>query len=238
VGAEQELADVDGREAAGDALEHDVETVALGQHRVDEGGADVEPAAARLEHPLDELVDLGGVETQVGQLVATAARDEDPAGVVDPDLLDLGVVEERLQRTEARDPGHQLADHGTVVGDRRDGTGEAEVVVVAYDVLGDPAHHERLALRVDTRTADPLAQLAVGSVRDGRSLDAINGHGGAPASPRTCTVTLPSTKRPETGSRQRLWTTLSGRPGPLRRPSLWPVAPAPRGPARHSRPRL
>ena len=35
-GAEHELADVDRGEAAADALEHDVQAVALGQHRVDE----------------------------------------------------------------------------------------------------------------------------------------------------------------------------------------------------------
>ena len=35
-GADHELADVDRREAAADPLEHDVQPVALGQHRVDE----------------------------------------------------------------------------------------------------------------------------------------------------------------------------------------------------------
>ena len=41
------------------------------------------------------------------------------------------------------------------------------------------------------------------------SRDAINGHRAAPASPRTCTVTLPSASRAETGARQRLWRTSS-----------------------------
>jgi hypothetical protein len=101
VGAQEELADVDRGETTGDAFEHDVEAVALGQHRVDERRGDVEAATAGLQHPLDQLVDLRGVEPQVGQLVAPAAGDEDPAGVVDPDLLDLRVVEEGLQRAEA-----------------------------------------------------------------------------------------------------------------------------------------
>ena len=102
-----------------------------------------------------------GVEPEVGQLVAPAAGDEDPARVVDPDLLDRRVVEEGLQRPEAGDAGDQLADHRAVVGDRRDRAGEAEVVVVADDVLGDAAYDERLALRVDALAADALAHLPV-----------------------------------------------------------------------------
>ena len=82
---------------------------------------------------------LRGGEHQVGQLVAAVAGDEDPAGVVDPDLLDGRVVEEGLQRPEAGHPRHQLTDHGVDVGHRGDGAGEAALVVVAHDALGDPA---------------------------------------------------------------------------------------------------
>ena len=111
--------------------------------------------------------------------MAAAPGDEDPARVVDPHLLDLGVVEERLQRPEAGDPGDQLADHRAVVGDRRDGAGEAAVVVVADDVLGDAAYDERLALRVDALAAhalahlvvEPLDQLVVGARRRRRPID-------------------------------------------------------------------
>ena len=59
-GAYDELADVDRGEAARDALEHDVQPVTLGQHRVDERLGQVDPAAAGLQHPLDELLDLRG----------------------------------------------------------------------------------------------------------------------------------------------------------------------------------
>src|SRR5688500_12176469 len=88
----------DGREAAADAFKYDVEAVTLGQHRVHERPRDVDPAAARLQHPLDELLHLPGAEHQVGQLVPAVAGDEDAARVVDPDLLDRRVVEERLER--------------------------------------------------------------------------------------------------------------------------------------------
>jgi hypothetical protein len=45
------------------------------EHPVDERRADVEPVAARLEHPLDQLIYLRGVQAEVGQLVTAAARD-------------------------------------------------------------------------------------------------------------------------------------------------------------------
>ena len=115
-GAQHELADVDRGEAAADALEHHVQPMALRQHRVDEGLADVDPPAARLEHPLDQLLHLRRAQHQVGQLVPPVAGHEDPARVVDPDLLDARVVEERLQRPEAGDPGDQLAHDGVDVG--------------------------------------------------------------------------------------------------------------------------
>jgi hypothetical protein len=66
-------------------------------------------------------------------------RDEHPRRVVDPDLLDRGVVEERLERTEPGDPGDQLPDDRRRVRNRGDGTGEAALVVVADDTLGDAA---------------------------------------------------------------------------------------------------
>ena len=102
---QHELADVDRREAAADPLEDDVQPVALGQHRVDER------RARSSRRPLDLSIrstsswTCAASRREVGQLVPTVAGDEDPAGVVDPDLLDLRVVEEGLQRPEARTPG-------------------------------------------------------------------------------------------------------------------------------------
>lgn len=196
MGAEEELADVDRGEAAGDALQHDVQAVALGQHRVDERRADVEAAAARLEHPLDQLGHLRGVEAEVGQLVTPPAGDEDALGRVDPDLLDLRVVEERLQRPEAGDAGQELAHHGVAVGHGRDGAGQAELVVVADDVLGDAAYGEGLALRVDPVAPHPLADLVVEAAHEvvvarpvrGRTVGkAVDGHDRCTHFPRSCT---------------------------------------------------
>jgi len=85
--------------------------------------------------------------------MAAVARDEDPAWVVDPDLLDLGVVEVALQRPEARHPGDELVDERLQVLHRSDGTGEAAPVVHLRDPLPEPTHRVGLVLGVDPGVA-------------------------------------------------------------------------------------
>ena len=139
-----------------------MQPVPLGQHRVDERLADRSiRRPLDFEHPLDQLVHLGAGQHQVGQLVPAVPGDEHPGRVVDPDLLDRRVVEERLQRPEAGDPRDQLADHGVGVGHRRDHAGQAALVVVADHGLGDPAYDGRVALRVDALAAHHLAHVRV-----------------------------------------------------------------------------
>ena len=101
-----------------------------------------------------------------GELVATVARDEDPRRLVDPDLLDLRVVEQRLERAEAGDVGDQERDQRVPVGHRGDRSGQAAVVVVAHDLLGHLTHHRGLTLRVDAAPLDLGAQDAVEVVDD------------------------------------------------------------------------
>ena len=209
MGAEEELADVDRRESAGDALEHHVQPMALGQHRVDERAS-----LMSMRRPLDlsirstSSLTMRRVEAQVGQLVATAAGDEDPARVIDPDLLDLGVVEEGLERPEAGDPGDELADHRAVVGDRSHRTGQAQLVVAADDVLGDAAYDEGLALRVDAFAADLLAHLGVEAehqvvvgVRPRQRLKSVHRHGRAPRSRERAPSRYPALSACKTGVR-------------------------------------
>lgn len=93
--------------------------------------------------------------------MAAVAGDEDPAGVVDPDLLDGRVVEERLEWAEARHAGDQLADHRLDVGDRRHLAGEAAVVMGTDDALGDAAYDGGVALRVDGLLPHQLAHVLV-----------------------------------------------------------------------------
>ena len=103
---QHEPADVDGPVAAGDVGDDDVQPGAVGQGGVDERLGQVEPAAAGHEHPLDEIADLLVAEDGGGQFADAAAGDEDPAGFVDPQLFDGGVVEVGLQGPElGRRPG-------------------------------------------------------------------------------------------------------------------------------------
>ena len=99
---QHEPSDVDGPMAAGDVGDDDVQPRAVGQGGVDEGLGEVEAAAAGHQHPLDEIADLLVAEDGRGQFADAAAGDEDPAGLVDPQLFDRGVVEVRLQRSELR----------------------------------------------------------------------------------------------------------------------------------------
>ena len=98
---------------------------------------------------LDRLTQVLGPEHDVRRLVHPAPGDEDPTRLVDPELLDRRVVEERLERPEPGDPGDELTDERLDVRDGRDDTGEAALVVVADDGLGDPTDHGDVALRVD-----------------------------------------------------------------------------------------
>ena len=138
-----------------------MQPVSLGQHRVHERLADVDAPAAGLQHPLHELLHLRGGEHEGGQLVAAVAGHEDPARVVDPDLLDRGVVEERLERPEPRHPGDQLTDHRVDVGHRRDRAGEAAVVVLADHRLRDPPDQAGLALGIHGLAAHHLPHVLV-----------------------------------------------------------------------------
>ena len=82
---DHELADVDRAEPAGDALEHDVQPVAAGKQGVDERLADVDAPTTRLEHPLDQLVDLPTRQDDRSELVPAVTGDEDPGRIVDPE---------------------------------------------------------------------------------------------------------------------------------------------------------
>lgn len=131
-----------------------MQAVAARQHGVDEWGADIEAPTAGLQHPLDEVGHLGRGEDRGGELVAAAARDEDPAWVVHPDLLDGRIVEVGLQLAEARHPRDQLVDDGLGLGQRERGSRQAPGVVGGDQLLGQRSHPRRLRLRVDPVRTD------------------------------------------------------------------------------------
>ena len=120
-------------------------------------------------------------EHQVGQLVAAVAGDEDPARVVDPDLLDASG--RRGTAAAARSPETRATSSPTTAstsGDRGDHAGQAALVVVAHHALGDPAYEPGVALRVHALTADQLAHVLVEELDDVVVLLGLPDHHGDP----------------------------------------------------------
>ncbi len=116
----------------------------VGQGGVDERLAEVDAAAGGVQHPLDEIAHLCRGERERHALAAPLARDEDPVGRVDPQLLDGRVVEVGLQRPVAGDGGEHLAHARRLVVDEGEPAREGEVVVALH--LGP--HHLRRAVGV------------------------------------------------------------------------------------------
>src|SRR5215468_5498674 len=122
-----------------------------------------------------------------GQLAAPVPGHEHLAGLVDPDLLDLWIVEPPLQRPEASDGVQHGASDLTLVTDGWKRRGQRPVPVVSDDVVDDHSHPVRIAHRVDPATANQLANLRLDDLHGVRH----------DASPRlsVCTRTLHS-RRP------------------------------------------
>ncbi len=97
------------------------------------------------------------VRIERGQFRAAAAGDEDPAGLVDPDLLDRRVVQERLQRPEPGDRVDGGAGGGVRIVHRREGGGADAVLVLGDHLADDLGHRARIAGRVDAAPAHQLA---------------------------------------------------------------------------------
>jgi hypothetical protein len=104
-----------------------------------------------------------------GQLGPPGLGHEDLARLVDPDLLDVRVVEERLERAHADHPvGHRLG-HLPGVGDRRHAGHQPPVGVVGDDLVDELAHGDRVAAarvkprrRTSSRTSSSTIWSAVG----------------------------------------------------------------------------
>jgi len=166
-GADDELADVDGDVPAGDVRDHRVQPGAVRQGGVDERGADVEPAAAAAQHSLHQVADVGGSEDRGGQLAAAPPGDEDAARLVDPDLLDLGVVQPALQRAEAGDRVEHGPPDPSRVGDRWQRRGQHPLRVVRDDLVDQRPGLVRRADRVQPAPPHQLAYLVLDRFHSG-----------------------------------------------------------------------
>jgi hypothetical protein len=145
-----------------------VQPRSVGHHRVDERRTHVDPPSGRAEHPLDKVGELPVPEDRRRQLAAAPPGDEHPARLVDPDLLDLRVVEVALQRTEAGHPVQHVTDDGLRVGDRRQRRVDRPLGVVGDHVANQHPDGARIGERVEPATPDELADLAVHDVESGR----------------------------------------------------------------------
>ncbi len=159
--ADDVLADVHGPVAARHVRDGHVQPLAPGQRGVHERARQVEAPAGRAEHLLDEVAHLGGGEHGGRELGPPAARDEHLRRGVDPDLLDLGVVEVGLERAETRHGVDERAAGGDGVGERRDDAQGAARLVVGDGVAHELVDGGAVAQRVHPAPAHELAHLVL-----------------------------------------------------------------------------
>jgi hypothetical protein len=160
-GACNVLADVDGPVAMRDVGDDDVQTFPAGQARVDERAGQVEATARRLEHLLHQVADLARGQDGRGELRLAPTGDEDLRWRVDPDLLDLGVVEVLLQRSETGDGVNDRLQRPERVGERRDRPDDAPPVVVGERIGDEILDAPAVADGIDAAAADELADLGL-----------------------------------------------------------------------------
>ena len=120
-----------------------------------------DPPAGALEHALDQGWDLLLGEDGGGELAATVTGDEDAARLVDPDLLDGGVVEVGLQGAVARDGVVDAPGGRARVAQRWQCRGQAPQFVGTDDLLDEAADRRRLGGGVQPLVADDVADLGV-----------------------------------------------------------------------------
>jgi hypothetical protein len=161
VGLDDELADVDLPVGSADVGDDDVEPRAVRESRVHERAAEVDAPTAAPEHALHEVSHLVGRQDRRGQLGDAAPGHEDPRRLVDPDLLDRGVVEVLLELPIAGDDREDRVHGQPLVPERGQAPVEGPLVVVLHGVLDETPDRLRVAGRIETRSTDQLADLAL-----------------------------------------------------------------------------
>jgi hypothetical protein len=124
----------------------------VGERGVHERRGEVDPAAGRLQHPLDQIADIPFAQRHRQPLRNAVAGDEHPVGAVDPDLLDRRVVEQRLERPQPGELCHHLPCDGGLVAEQRHRASEGALAVPAHLVVSVPPGQG-----VITREVDPVA---------------------------------------------------------------------------------
>jgi hypothetical protein len=147
--------------SSGDVGDDHVQPAAVGKHRVHKWCGEINATARGLQHPLHEIADRGGGEDRRCELATPMPRDEDPARLVDPDLLHGGIVEIALQHPEAGDVVEHVSCRGPGVSERRQCAGQAALAIVGHHVFDELPHHTRLGDRVEAAASDELAYLVL-----------------------------------------------------------------------------
>ena len=132
------------------------------------GERQVQPPAGRLEHPLHQVADLVGGQHDGGQFGAAVPGDEDPAGLVDPDLLDRRIVEEALQRAESGQGVEDVPDRAGPVQQRRQRRHRHPLLVVRDHLVDQQPGGPVVGDRVDAAPADQFPDLVVDVFGGGR----------------------------------------------------------------------
>ena len=115
--ADAEAADREDRPVDRQRRDHDVDPRAVGEPGVDHRAQLVDPSPERSEDPLDRVPQLLLVgKPGLGGLDPPAALDEDGLGAVDHHLLDRGIGEQVLERSEADGVAEDPGDHRVAVG--------------------------------------------------------------------------------------------------------------------------
>ena len=113
----RKLPDRDARALHGQRRNHDIHAGAVRKTGVHHGRGLVDPPTNPGDDPIDDLAQFAFVlEDQLGLRDATPPLREDRLRPIDHDLAYLGVLQQRLQRTQAEDVMHdQLGQLGLVV---------------------------------------------------------------------------------------------------------------------------
>lgn len=108
---------------------------------VDERGGKVDPSAAGLEHPLNEVSNFGRAEDNPCGLGFPTLCHKYLGRRVDPDLLDFFIVKQWLQCAEAGKRGEDRSAGGGFIGKSRNRAAKGEFAVPA-DFLADEPRRE------------------------------------------------------------------------------------------------
>ena len=152
--ADHELADVDAQCVAGDVGDDDVQPAsrrAASRRRTACDRSIRRPEVFSIRSTRSRT--SSAVRIVVVSSAAPAAGDEHLAGLVDPDLLHRGVVEEGLERRRTRPPRQHALGRPVQVGQGRQATVQGPLVVVGDRIAHQLLDRGRVLERVDPRAA-------------------------------------------------------------------------------------